>query len=293
MEIVNKSATEILAGLCDSVRIIEVRSRNQYVLTPSGEIRRQKIYCHEFWSKPEPCKNCLAVRSKKTAGREEKVEVYNGRIYLVVGIPIAEGEYMVEIVKDLTDLISWKEEIMYHCEALREELEKLAQTAHTDPLTGVWNRRFIEEKFFNLLKKSENIEHRVAVLMADIDHFKVVNDTYGHTNGDEVLRRVAGVLQRSIRGQDVAIRYGGEEFCVVLYDIPEEVAIRVAERIRQQVATEEIILGETAVNVTISIGVAFYEPGMSAEDLLATADRRLYRAKNLGRNKVVWMDEQC
>ncbi len=291
LDVIRNSINEILAGLYDSVRIIEVRTHDQYVLTPSGKIEKQDIFCHEFWDRENPCKNCLAQRSKNTKGIQEKVEVYKNKVYLVVGLPIADGEYIIEIVKDITDLVTAREEIMFQCEVLREQLEQVARTAYTDALTGIWNRRYIEERFPNVLHRANSLGKKISVFMIDIDHFKAVNDTYGHTNGDEVLRRVAGILQRGIRGQDAAARYGGEEFCVILYDVSEEVAVKIAERIREQVAQEDILLEGEKVKVTISTGVAFSGPGISAEQLMSTADRRLYRGKELGRNRVIWNDD--
>ncbi|GAB4267902.1 GGDEF domain-containing protein [Thermincola ferriacetica] len=291
LDVIKSSINEILAGLYDSVRIIEVKTHDQYVLTPSGKIEKQDIFCHEFWDRDDPCKNCVARRSQKAKGIQEKVEVYHNKVYLVVGLPIADGEYIIEIVKDITELVTAREEIMFQCEVLRAQLEQVAQTAYVDALTGIWNRRYIEERFPGVLHKADSLGKKVAVFMVDIDHFKVVNDTYGHTNGDEVLRRVARILQRGIRGQDAAVRYGGEEFCVILYDVSEEVAVQIAERIREQISREEIIIEGRKVRVTVSIGVAFGEPGLSVEKLLATADRRLYRGKELGRNRVVWRDE--
>ncbi len=129
--------------------------------------------------------------------------------------------------------------------------------------------------------------------MCDVDHFKAVNDAYGHPIGDDVLRLIASTVKRLVRAQDTAARYGGEEFAVVLPDAPLAEATNIAKRICEAVADREIIIrstGQRVGRVTISIGAALLAQGEGARGLIERADQCLYRAKREGRNRVVALD---
>lgn len=167
--------------------------------------------------------------------------------------------------------------------------ETLRQEAIRDPLTNLFNRRFMEESLTRELQRAARLNHPMAVVMLDIDHFKIFNDTYGHSAGDEVLRRLAEILNESIRLSDIACRYGGEEFVLILPDLSAEAAYDRMERLRENVSYLEVYYQEIALPaVTISIGiVGFPADGDSYEALLLKADQALYRAKNAGRNRVV------
>ena len=170
------------------------------------------------------------------------------------------------------------------------EHEKSVALASYDPLTGAFNRREGLKILRTLLRKAYAEERNLCILVLDIDHFKKINDTYGHEIGDLVLKEVVRVIKRSIRNEDIVIRWGGEEFLVILNDLPSQKAKDVAERIRRNVENNLIELpnGEK-LNVTVSIGVACTqrEGTFFFEELFKIADKRLYRAKNTGRNKVV------
>ncbi|MBO1518607.1 sensor domain-containing diguanylate cyclase [Oceanisphaera pacifica] len=167
--------------------------------------------------------------------------------------------------------------------------KKLETLANIDALTNISNRRHFYEGATLELKRALRYQHPLAILMFDIDHFKRVNDTYGHDGGDAVLKQLASTVHSSLRDLDVFARFGGEEFIVLLPEIsPEQVAL-VAERLRQKVAELQINLpsGETA-SITISIGVAMLTPDDKLlEHLIKKADLALYQAKEQGRNRVV------
>lgn len=159
-------------------------------------------------------------------------------------------------------------------------LRRLDREVETDPLTLVGNRRALTRTLRENLRRDAS----VSVLCVDIDHFKTINDTFGHDAGDRVLQQLAARLSDSIRNQDSVARTGGEEFLVVLPGTPEDEAMMVAERIRLAVAGEPMLAAGDAILVTVSVGVATGAPG---EALLAEADAGLYRAKRAGRNRVM------
>ena len=177
----------------------------------------------------------------------------------------------------------------YH-DGLRASVVKTFEMALTDSLTGLHNRLYLETHLATLFKRAVERRRPLSLLMTDIDRFKLINDTYGHDGGDEVLREFAKRLRRNVRGSDLASRYGGEEFFIVMPDTDATIAAIVAERIRREVASTPFGVNKNAekIPVTISIGIASVLPREdSVADLLKRADEALYDAKAGGRNRVV------
>src|SRR5271154_1233486 len=177
-----------------------------------------------------------------------------------------------------------------YADRLRHNVQLSLEMAITDQLTGLHNRRYMSRHLDTLIAGSNKSGKPIAFLIFDIDHFKRVNDTYGHDIGDEVLKEFAGRIAANVRAIDLACRYGGEEFVVVMPDTDIEFAYSVAERLRKSVETTPFDISRAPhhLNVTISIGIAGSRaPGDSAAALLHRADQALYRAKNDGRNRVV------
>ncbi|MEJ2347448.1 MAG: diguanylate cyclase [Gammaproteobacteria bacterium] len=189
------------------------------------------------------------------------------------------------------------------------ELGKVAQTFNTmadtierhqaslqhmairDALTGQYNRREFKARLGMELQRARRYSHPFAVLLIDIDHFKKVNDTYGHPAGDRVLVTVAGALHDSMRPADTVARYGGEEFAVILPETRAETAVAMAERLRECVAEQSVHLGNEEIRVTASVGVAaFPQHGGRTDVLMQEADRALYAAKAAGRDRVLLAD---
>lgn len=164
----------------------------------------------------------------------------------------------------------------------------LREQSLRDPLTGLFNRRHLEEAACRELQRAERNGYALAVLVLDVDHFKSFNDEYGHQAGDDVLVNLADELQNHFRGDDVVCRYGGEEFVVLLPNISREHALERAEQLRNAVKHSQWLIDGKYLQVTVSIGAAFFpEHANDLEGLISVADEALYEAKNTGRNKVV------
>lgn len=157
---------------------------------------------------------------------------------------------------------------------------QLKQAAQTDELTGLLNRRAGRKKLDRAVIK----RRAMSVLLMDVDHFKSINDTHGHHIGDQALTCLAGILRRSLRRSDAIVRWGGEEFVVLLLDVPPHHAVAIGEKIRKAVAEETPRL---LLPMTISIGLAYRESGETVDDMLRHADNALYKAKKDGRNLLV------
>jgi two-component system cell cycle response regulator len=176
-----------------------------------------------------------------------------------------------------------------YTERLRDNVQMSIEMAITDALTGLYNRRYMESHVGTLVEQATTRDKPLTVLVLDIDYFKSVNDTHGHDAGDDVLREFAVRIRKAIRGIDLACRYGGEEFVVVMPETDLAVATVVAERLRRRIASEPFAIqaGAHNLDVTISIGIAALAAGDTAATVLKRADQALYRAKRDGRNRVV------
>jgi diguanylate cyclase len=174
-------------------------------------------------------------------------------------------------------------------EALRKELEQIREESLTDSLTGVANRKAFDVALEQALELGNQSKRPVCVMIADIDHFKVFNDTFGHLIGDRVLRFVAATLKRCLKGNDRPARFGGEEFAVILPNTALSGAMSVAEQIRREISSGELQDRKKAKSygrIRISIGVAQFRFGETAHDFIERADQALYRAKRRGRDRV-------
>jgi two-component system cell cycle response regulator len=176
-----------------------------------------------------------------------------------------------------------------HSDYLRDRLEESVELAVTDALTGLHNRRYMETHLSTLAEQAENTGRPLSLVVVDIDNFKSINDTYGHEAGDRVLRQFAARFRRNTRSIDLACRFGGEEFVIVMPDSGLEPARQMGERLRECIAAEPFQAdGEIWITVTVSVGVATLDqPQGSLEALFRRADRALYVAKRSGRNRVV------
>ena len=170
---------------------------------------------------------------------------------------------------------------------LRESESRLQQQATRDSLTGLFNRRYLDETLELDIAQARRHGHPLSVVMLDLDHFKQVNDTYGHQAGDEVLKALGAMLQEDSREGDILCRYGGEEFCLVFPNMPPAAAQARADAWRQRFAAQVHQFGDFRFQVTFSAGLAsFPEHGAHRDELIERADAALYRAKHQGRNRV-------
>ncbi|MEW8084814.1 MAG: sensor domain-containing diguanylate cyclase [Candidatus Thiodiazotropha endolucinida] len=170
----------------------------------------------------------------------------------------------------------------------KQAFRKLQQYATTDDLTGLANRRELDKVALREFKRATRFTRHLSVLMLDLDHFKSINDTYGHNIGDSVLRHVADICMGSIRGQDFMARYGGEEFTILLPETDIENGSKLAQRICDKIAAMPYQEGQQLISITVSVGASEIEDGdIDFNDLLNRADKALYEAKKRGRNQVV------
>lgn len=163
---------------------------------------------------------------------------------------------------------------------------RLEEMATKDLLTGTSSRRGLELIFHQIVKSAERRKEAISAIMVDIDHFKQINDQYGHVVGDQVIRTVANIMKDNVRTADAICRWGGEEFLILLSDCQLNDAIALAEKVRQAILAEPVLCGSDRIAVTASFGVCLYRFGETQSQFIERADQALYRAKNKGRNRV-------
>lgn len=222
----------------------------------------QRVHGYLLPMRPDP---------DSTAAGAERMEQH-----CVMG-PVREGGKIVQVylvIEDVTEAVH------------REKL--LAELAMKDVLTEAYNRRYFDRRLVEELDRCRRYGRSLGLVMLDLDHFKEVNDLHGHLFGDETLRRSVKAWAAVLRSSDILARYGGEEFCVLLPDADRERAKAVAERIRQSVAGTPTEYEGLSLLVTVSVGVAQYDPArdVSAKSLIDRADRALYFSKQNGRDRV-------
>ncbi len=202
---------------------------------------------------------------------------------VVLALLRASHEFCLNLLVLLSDRLRSSSTAISHD---MERIRRIEAFASVDALTGLHNRRWMTEMFPRELNRSEMGNQPLVAMMVDIDHFKKVNDTHGHLAGDAVLAVVARSIGTSLRPSDMLVRYGGEEFCILLPNTPGDVALTVGERIRLAVQARIIDLPDGGhLKVTISLGASAHKKGDTLETLLQRADRALYQAKEEGRNR--------
>lgn len=290
---------------------VEGADQNENNLWCKNQILRDNSCCRAFRTGsdvdsqgfPDVC-DCFIKEIKGFNKDENTLEYYcipiylNGQVHNV--LQIVYENYMEEFIRMMIPYIKGYIDEAIPVMESKLLMEKLKEQSIRDQLTGFYNRRYIEDSIEQILNTAKRRGSTTAILMLDIDHFKEINDTYGHDVGDMVLKNISKAIKESIRESDIAIRFGGEEFMVILIDVKPDDAILVAEKIRKNVESRIIVLPNgNSIKRTISIGIT--EIPTDTEKFwqaVKFADVALYKAKETGRNKVIrykkemWQEEE-
>lgn len=253
----------------DVVRLIEEETIQMMEEGREEEVDPEKVACYSFWKKNRQCKNCISARVLREKNQGTKLEFVGEDIYQVTAcyMEIDGKAYVMELVKKLNEELLLDAE---GCEKLVRKLDGYNQDLYIDALTGSYNRRYYEERL-----KGKETSAGVAVI--DLDDFKLWNDTYGHGAGDVVLQTVVKAIRQSTRKTDSLVRYGGDEFLLVMPDVSDEVFLKKLEYIQKQIRDADIP-GFSRMRLSVSIGgVTVREEVM--EEAVRKADRLMYQAK--------------
>ena len=294
MEVIEiiKEKLSIFKNLYDSIRIVDPISK-RVISVQEDTTQVLESNCYGLWKKEEYCRNCVSMRAFLQNDTLLKMEFVDGKIMLITASPVTVDNkvYIVELVKSVSQAgsIMNNEKNSYSIQNLLNEMN---DAAIKDELTGIYNRRYINENLTIDINDSMLYNQSLCVIMTDLDFFKVVNDTYGHVVGDWVLRDFAKILKTSIRSNSHWVgRYGGEEFLIVLRNTDANNGFKVAEKIRKLIENKVFAYKGIEIKITASFGaysiINTSEMNLTVDELVNNADKNLYLAKNSGRNKTV------
>ncbi len=289
---------QVLGNTFDAIYLVETDGTISFwnraaegVTGYSWEFVRQKRCCKDFLIHIDEqgnqlcgtaaCPIAKALKSKKTVETDAFLLHRNGQRIPVHlrSIPLKDkkGNFIgaIEIFRDMSIRTS-----------IKQRMEQLLQLAMLDPTTGVGTRKYTEINLQALLGEMKRYEWSFGVLFVDIDHFKRVNDAYGHDTGDSVLKMVAQTMAHNIRTFDIVGRWGGEEFVIVLVNITMSQLDLIAEKLRVLVQHSSLNIGDAKITVTISIGATMARSNDTVESIVKRADKLMYKSKGKGRNTV-------
>ena len=290
----SEASAKAIAGMLEDQADLEVVSDPQLGIFKAAEAIYECVLVNTGFSAFDPLRLCSHLRSLDRtrflpvmllAGEGEEARI-------IRGLELGVNDYLVRPIdrQELLARLRTQVRRKRYNDHLRASFTETIEMAVTDALTGLHNRRYLDSHLRTLFDRAVARRRPLSVMMTDLDRFKSVNDTYGHDGGDDVLREFAARLRKNVRGIDLACRFGGEEFMVVMPDTEPHVAQKVAERIRAEIERAPFQIGpdKTEVRITISIGVSsLHQAPDSVEALLKRADMALYEAKAGGRNRVV------
>lgn len=262
-------------GAAGSAAVTKAGHKLEHELSNVLALIRGQIASNDSYGKS------LATAQTRLSGLTEGEQVR-----VIVSLLVAENERMR---RDTSDLKGKLEDSKKQIEGLRQSLSDAEETVLTDPLTGTGNRRRFDAALDKAIVDCKESKRPLSLVMCDIDHFKKVNDAYGHQVGDEIIKMFARVIESNVRDGDTVIRYGGEEFAMILPTADQDAARAISERIRKQFEGKKLTIRETNQKIgqlTASFGVAQFRMADDLETLVQRADAKLYEAKSAGRNRV-------
>ncbi|MFL0247167.1 GGDEF domain-containing protein [Candidatus Clostridium stratigraminis] len=282
----------MLEKLYNVIRIVDPLTKKT-VCYDKTKIKVLNNNCYDFWKVKDYCPNCISMRAYNEDDTFVKIEYNKEKIYMVMASPIIieNKKYVFEMLKDVTDtgiIENFHEktsaEIQLYINEMNDKIIK-------DELTGINNRRFIDERLPIDILKSSSLKSPLSLIMADIDFFKSINSNYGHLVGDSILVQFASLIKNSIRKDiDWVARYGGEEFIIVLGNTDNNTAFQISEKIRKKVEEKVFQCEDNKIKITSSFGIYTLDEkslDINIKSMINYADEKLYKAKQKGRNKTI------
>jgi two-component system cell cycle response regulator len=290
---------ERVRGLLSEVHDVAVEADPEVALSRAKSGEFDLFIINMSIENADPLRLCSSIRSyEETRLTPLLAGVRQGDTRkLVRALDIGVNDYLSRPVdrNELTARVATQVRRKRYVDQLRSTFEASLEMAVTDQLTGLYNRRYLASHLSGMFDRAFWTGRPLSLMILDIDHFKPINDTHGHDIGDKVIQEIAGLIRNSVRGIDLACRYGGEEFLIALPDTDLAFAAIVAERLRQEIAAHKVTMnaGRDEIGVTVSIGLSSTEDGPkddTGQKLIKRADEALYVAKSGGRNRVIQSD---
>lgn len=290
-EIINKVA--IFHNVYDVIRLVDPTMKKVIEHDNSNNTSENVLdsNCYNFWQKDEICNNCISIRAFNENETFVKVEYNLKDIFMVTAIPyeLEDRRVVLELLKNVTNSMVFEDTISGNVSEVYTLIDGINNLVLKDSLTNVYNKRYINERLPVDLVSSVLAEQDISIIMADIDFFKEINDTYGHLTGDQVLKSFARTVSDYIRrDNDWVSRYGGEEFLICLPGAGMKKAVEIAEGLRKEIEAMKVVCGGNKIKITASFGVSSFSciNGNTIDDLIEAADAKLYLAKTNGKNRV-------
>ncbi|SHJ15197.1 diguanylate cyclase (GGDEF) domain-containing protein [Clostridium amylolyticum] len=272
------------------VRIVDPLMKRVIKYDDNGMVETKDI-CHDCWGENKICDNCISVRAFFQNDTLMKLEHTLDKVYMVTAIPIETDKRSVvlELLNDVTKSMLLQNDNYSDIKELKKVINNLNSLIVKDSITNLFNKRYINERLPVDIIKAVLEQSPLSIIMLDIDEFKHINDTYGHLIGDEAIKLLGKILEKSIiYNKYWAARYGGDEFIIALNNIGHEEAYDFAEKLRKDIETTIIEINQIKLNITASFGMyTMYKEELTTNELIDLADKNLYKAKKAGKNKVV------
>lgn len=281
---------KIFEKVYEIIRLVDPL-RKKTINIKNNTLIETNIKCFDFWEKTQICDNCISMRAFNENKTFVKVEYSPKKVYMITAIPIEVGGRIViiEVMKDATDSMVFANGDTENGSEIYAIIDNMNNLALKDVVTGLYNRRYINERLPIDLINAVLSEQSLSIIIADIDFFKKINDTYGHLSGDCVLKGFADTILACIKGENRWVsRYGGEEFLICIPNTENKEVLEIAEYIRKTIENKLFCCGEYTIKLTSSFGICTIKPSENSkiEELIEIADKKLYIAKNNGRNRV-------
>ena len=272
---------ESLSEVFQVVRLIDGKILREREKNTEADQFSEMCQCYDFWEKGKECDNCISLLALKEKSQRVKLEFLGSQVFQVMSryVEIDGEPYVMEMIQNLDDSIRIDPE---GYEKLVSKLAGYNEKLYTDALTGAYNRRFFEDEI-------KNMDDEAGVAVIDLDDFKLHNDTYGHSAGDAALTTTAYIIKKYIRKTDILIRYGGDEFLLILPTIKEHIFQDKLKLIQEKIH-DAVVPDYEKIQLSVSIGGAMFREG-KIEDAVASADRQMYMAKNYKNMVVTEWDE--
>ena len=272
---------ESLSEVFQVVRLIDGKILREREKNTEADQFSEMCQCYDFWEKGKECDNCISLLALKEKSQRVKLEFLGSQVFQVMSryVEIDGEPYVMEMIENLDDSIRIDPE---GYEKLVSKLAGYNEKLYTDALTGAYNRRFFEDEI-------KNMDDEAGVAVIDLDDFKLHNDTYGHSAGDAALTTTAYIIKKYIRKTDILIRYGGDEFLLILPAIKEHIFQDKLKLIQEKIY-DAVMPDYEKMQLSVSIGGAMFREG-KIEDAVASADRQMYMAKNYKNMVVTEWDE--
>ncbi|GKU28382.1 GGDEF domain-containing protein [Clostridium folliculivorans] len=281
----------IFKKLYDVIRVIDPITK-RVLLYNGNTIVEKGSTCFNKIGRESICENCISIRALKDKKTYMKIESVDSKSYLITVLPIEveNKTLIVELIKEVTDSLFYGHSLDGEGCKVSNIISDLKLMTIRDSLTDIGNRRFIDETLPIDMQLCFKKDEPISIIMVDVDYFKMINDKFGHTTGDFVLKELAGCLKQCIRNKkDWIGRYGGEEFLVCIPGADEKAALEIAERMHERILKKKFIHNNEDIKVTASFGIcSTVDKKITVEEFLNFADKKLYEAKNAGRNRIVF-----